>query len=147
MKLFLQYLRWRRRLFIVGVVFCFIFAVSFLLYHLPIGAVIYPTLLCSALGILIMVFDFIRVKREHEALQTIRSITDTIGGTFPKIDGIKDEDYCDRLKYQWDTFTMEYGSTYKVKEKLEDFQVESCMLRYSSLESLLFQYVCFWYQW
>ena len=93
MKLFLQYLRWRRRLFIVGVVFCFIFAVSFLLYHLPIGAVIYPTLLCSALGILIMVFDFIRVKREHEALQTIRSITDTIGGTFPKIDGIKDEDY------------------------------------------------------
>ena len=93
MKLFLQYLRRRRRFFIVGVVFCFIFAVSFLLYHLPIGAVIYPTLLCSALGILIMVFDFLRVKREHEALSSILSMTDVIAGLFPKIDGIKDEDY------------------------------------------------------
>lgn len=93
MKLFLQYLKQRRRLFIVGAVFCVLFAVSFLLYHLPIGAVIYPTLLCAAIGILIMVFDFLRVKREHEALSSIRSMTDIIAESFPKIDGIKDEDY------------------------------------------------------
>ena len=31
--------------------------------------------------------------------------------------------YCDRLNYQWDTFTMEYGTTYKVKAQLDDFQV------------------------
>lgn len=93
MKLFLRYLRQRLRLFIVGAVFCFVFAVSFLLYHLPIGAVLYPTLLCAALGILIMVFGFLRVKREHEALSSIRSMTDVIAGLFPKIDGIKDEDY------------------------------------------------------
>ena len=93
MKLFLQYLKQRRRLWIVGAVFCVIFAVSFLLYHLPIGAVIYPTLLCAALGILIMVFDFLRVKREHEALSSIRSMADIIAGTLPKMDGIKDEDY------------------------------------------------------
>jgi len=93
MKLFLQYLKQRRRIFIVGIVFCVIFSVSFLLYHLPIGAVIYPTLLCAALGILIMVFDFLRVKREHEALNSIRSMTDVIAGSLPKIDGIKDEDY------------------------------------------------------
>ena len=93
MKLFLRYLRQRRRLFIVGAVFCFVFAVSFLLYHLPIGAVIYPTLLCAALGILIMFLDFLRVKREHEALNSIRSMTDVIAESLPKIDGIKDEDY------------------------------------------------------
>ena len=40
-----------------------------------------------------MVFDFLRVKRDHEALQSIRCITDTIAEVFPKIDGIKDEDY------------------------------------------------------
>ena len=93
MKLFLQYLKQRRRLWIVGAVFCVIFAVSFLLYHLPIGAVIYPTLLCAALGILIMVFDFLRVKREHEALSSIHSMTDVITESLSKIDGIKDEDY------------------------------------------------------
>ena len=93
MKLFLQYLKQRRRVYIVSAVFCVIFAASFLLYHLPIGAVIYPTLLCAVLGGVVVLFDFLRVKREHEALQTIHSITDTIAGAFPKIDGIKDEDY------------------------------------------------------
>ena len=87
MKLFLQYLWQRRRIFIVGAVFCVIFAVSFLLYHLPIGAVIYPAFLCAAVGSLIMVFDFLRVKHEHETLMRIRSITDAIDGLFPKIDG------------------------------------------------------------
>jgi len=40
-----------------------------------------------------MVFDFLRVKREHEALNSIRSMTDVIAESLPKIDGIKDEDY------------------------------------------------------
>ena len=93
MKLFLQYLKQRRRVYIVSAVFCIIFAVSFLLYHLPIGAVIYPALLCAALGILIIVFDFLRVKREHEALNSIRNIADVIAESLPKIDGIKDKDY------------------------------------------------------
>ena len=32
--------------------------------------------------------------------------------------------YCNRLSFKWDTFTMEYGATYKVKEQLDDFQVD-----------------------
>ena len=32
--------------------------------------------------------------------------------------------YCDRLNYQWDTFTMEYGATYRVKKQLDNFQVD-----------------------
>ncbi len=32
--------------------------------------------------------------------------------------------YCDRLSYKWDTFTIEYGDTYKVKEQLDEFQVD-----------------------
>ena len=32
--------------------------------------------------------------------------------------------YCNRLTYQWDTFTMEYGKAYKVKKQLDDFQVD-----------------------
>ena len=93
MELFFQYLKQRRRIWILCAVFCLIFAVSFLLYHLPIEAVIYPTLLSAVLGILVMVFDFLRVKREHEALSSIRSMTDVIAGSLPKSDGIKDEDY------------------------------------------------------
>ena len=93
MLIFIQYLKQRRRIFIIGAVFCVIFAVSFLLYHLPIEAVIYPTLLSAVLGILVMVFDFLRVKREHEALSSIRSMTDVIAESLPRTDGIMDEDY------------------------------------------------------
>ena len=32
--------------------------------------------------------------------------------------------YCERLAIQWDTFTMEYGETYKVKEQLDKFRVD-----------------------
>lgn len=32
--------------------------------------------------------------------------------------------YCSRLSYRWDTFTMEYGDTYRVKEQLDQFQVD-----------------------
>lgn len=93
MKLFLQYLKQRKSIFIVSAVFCVIFAVSFLLYHLPIGAVVYPALLCVVLGLLIVFFDFLQIKQKHETLQTIRSITDAIAASFPKSGGIEDEDY------------------------------------------------------
>ncbi|MBP3701536.1 MAG: sensor histidine kinase [Lachnospiraceae bacterium] len=93
MKLFLRYLKQRRHIFIVGLIFCAIFTVSFLLYRLPVEAVIYPTLLCAAVTVAIVIFDFLRVRQEHNTLQKICSITVAIGGAFPKTDGIKDEDY------------------------------------------------------
>ena len=93
MKLFLSYLRQRRRVFIAAVLFCIIFSVSFVLYHFPIGAIIYPALLCSVLGIIMIALDFARVKREHQTLNLIHSISDIIAQTFPKTDGIKDDDY------------------------------------------------------
>lgn len=32
--------------------------------------------------------------------------------------------YCDRLSYKWNTFTMQYGETYKVQEQLEDLHID-----------------------
>ena len=32
--------------------------------------------------------------------------------------------YCNRLSYEWEAFTMEYGKTYRVKEQLEEFEVD-----------------------
>lgn len=93
MKLFAQYIKQRWRGIAAGAVFCLIFTVSFSLYHLPIEAVIYPAALCVLLGLIMMAFDFRRVKYKHEILDSIRSLTDAITGTFPRIEGIEDEDY------------------------------------------------------
>lgn len=93
MKLFLQYIKQRRRGIAVAALFCMIFIITFYLYHLPVKAVIYPAMLCAALGIVLMALDFRRVKRKHELLESIKDLTDTITVRLPNTDGIEDKDY------------------------------------------------------
>ena len=93
MRLFFKYLKQKRRSVIACGVFALIFAVSFFLYCLPVEAVIYPALLCAVIGLFLLVFDYLRVKRKHEALTKIKTITDAMTANFPAIDGIQDADY------------------------------------------------------
>lgn len=93
MKLFLQYIKQNRRCLAAGAVFCIIFLASFLLYHLPVKAVIYPALICLLLGILFLVLDFLRMKRKHDAMMRIKDLTDVIAKELPEIDGIEESDY------------------------------------------------------
>lgn len=93
MKLFFQYLRQRRRGFLVGLLFCSIFILSFALYRLPIKAVLYPMALCLLLGAVLIWIDFHRVKEKAWRLKQIQTLTDAITEEFPQIDGIEDADY------------------------------------------------------
>ncbi|MDE7325406.1 MAG: sensor histidine kinase [Lachnospiraceae bacterium] len=51
--------------------FCAIFFIVFALYNLPLGAVLYPTLLCSVLGAGLLVFDYRKEAKKHERLQEL----------------------------------------------------------------------------
>lgn len=93
MKLFIQYVKQRWRGIASGLLFCVIFAVSFLLYHLPVKAVLYPATLCVIVGIILLIMDFRREKRRHEILTGIQTITDAITVAFPQSESIEDEDY------------------------------------------------------
>ena len=93
MKLFNQYLKQRWRGIAVGFLFCVIFAVTFALYHLPIEAVLYPASICGALGLMLLGIDFRRVLTKHKKLERIRTITDAISVSFPKVEGMEDADY------------------------------------------------------
>ena len=93
MKLWMKYMKQRRRGILAGVLFCVIFTISFVLYQLPVKAVWYPAALCLFLGILFVILDFRRVKQKHDLLTGIQEFTDLITGTLPAVDGIEDEDY------------------------------------------------------
>ena len=93
MELFTLYIKQRWKSIATGIVFCLIFMVSFRLYHLPAAAVIYPTLLCSFLSLLLLLLDFGRAKRKHRILTSIQSLTDIITGTFPNMESMEDKDY------------------------------------------------------
>lgn len=93
MRLFVEYLKQRRRILMTTALFCLIFAISFGLYHLPIKAVLYPALWCLVLGVGMMIVDFLRVKKRHLLLTQIREWTDLASGSFPKTEGIEERDY------------------------------------------------------
>ncbi len=93
MNLFFQYLRQRRRDFLAGLLFCFLFLLSFALYRLPVKAVLYPTALCLLAGALLIWMDFRRVKKKARRLAQIRTLTDALTEEFPRIDGIEEAAY------------------------------------------------------
>lgn len=93
MKLFLQYLKEHKRTVVMLVLFSIVFAVSFRLYHLPLGAVLYPVVLSAGIGLTACLTDFIRVKKEHETLQRIQTFTDAMTVCFPKAVTIQENDY------------------------------------------------------
>ncbi|MFR7742768.1 MAG: hypothetical protein ACLU3I_05350 [Acutalibacteraceae bacterium] len=65
MRLFLQYLRGKAGKIVAFFLFAVIFIVSFALYHLPLAAVWYPSVLCVILGLAVLLLDFRRVKARH----------------------------------------------------------------------------------
>lgn len=90
----------------IMLMFCAIFVSCFLLYHLPPAAVIYPALLCCGIGLIICIFDFVRIKHEHEKMQRIRSLTDIMAESFPKVQNIKDKDYQEIIRLFGEEHTL-----------------------------------------
>ena len=68
MKLFLSYLKSRRRAIAALLVACAVFAATFKLYHLPLDAVLYPALLCAFFGMIALAVNFRRVRARHRRL-------------------------------------------------------------------------------
>ena len=93
MKLFLSYIRQRRKGLMMFALFCAVFIASFILYHLPLGAIIYPTLFCILLGAIFVIWDFSRAKQKHQMLSEIQNLTAATLETLPETHGMDDEDY------------------------------------------------------
>ena len=93
MNLFFTYIKQRRRGIILFTAFSAVFAVSFILYRLPIKAVLYPVCLCILFGISAFTADFMRIKRKRDILLRLKSFSDITQDGFPTADGMEDETY------------------------------------------------------
>ena len=70
---------------------CAVFAVVFRLYGLPLGAVLYPALLCALGWLLFALFRFLRAWRKHRVLSALTAaMTEEM---LPPADTPEDEDY------------------------------------------------------
>lgn len=93
MRFFFNYLKKRRLEIIVFLLFVLIFLVTFLLYDLPIGAVVYPAVLCAAAGAAILVYDFLKAKKRHEKLEKLAHLSAQLIDLLPSAVSQDDEDY------------------------------------------------------
>ena len=59
MKLFKQYLKQRRRGIAMALLFGVLFVITFILYRLPVKAVLYPMGLCAVFSMIFIFFDFL----------------------------------------------------------------------------------------
>lgn len=93
MKFFLNYLKDRRRIIGLALLFCVIFLSAFALYHLPIGAVLYPACVCLVLEIIFILFDLRRAYKKHKRLAALQKLPAALMDIFPFGDSQDDDDY------------------------------------------------------
>lgn len=93
MKFFRTYIMERKREFMISLLFGIIFVVSFLLYHLPMKALLYPVLLCFLLGVVLSIWDYGKVRKRHLQLLEIKNLTAEMISQLPVADSIAEDDY------------------------------------------------------
>lgn len=116
MKLFFRYLKQHGRLIAVLVLFAVIFGAVFAMYRLPVKAVLYPCAVCGVLGVLFMLIDFFRVKRQHAELERLLCLSWELIDGLPASDSIAGEDYNQlilSLKEQSAQLKAEFSEKYR----------------------------------
>lgn len=92
-RFFLAYCKGRRKGMLRFLLFCSIFAIVFLLYHLPFDAVLYPSLLCGGLGLVFLLKDYCKAYETHCQLLKIADLSAEVMDWLPKAGSILKEDY------------------------------------------------------
>ena len=89
----LAYLKQRRAAVLLLCVCCGLFALSFRLYALPVGAAVYPGLLCLLVLACACGADYVRLRKRHLHLRAVLARTDQLPDTLPMPHGALEEDY------------------------------------------------------
>lgn len=109
MKLFFSYLKSRIRVLILYVVIACVFAASYLLFDMPSIAVLYPLSMSLAIGIIVVIIDFIIFRNRHEKIisEELPSPRDKIEEDYQKIiDKLKEEADLSKMKASEDYNNM-----------------------------------------
>ena len=124
MKFFKAYLQDRKTVIISFLLFSFIFAVSFILYRLPLEAVLYPVLLNVILGSVILAVDYRRVKIKKSELERIKTLTADMIVSLPKISSVYDADYHEMINnLKSEVIQIENEATEKYADMIDYYSV------------------------
>ena len=92
-QLFFAYIKQHRKGIIAFILFCAVFSFSFLLYRLPVKAVLYPAGLCAAFGLIFVGIDFVHKARKYRSLCELSKLPAAMISSLPTVGGIEDSGY------------------------------------------------------
>jgi hypothetical protein len=93
MEFFCDYLRTQRKNIFAFLLFAVILLVSFLLYQLPLYAVLYPLLLCGGLGVFFLLCGWRDAWRKHQQLTAMCTPSAALLGELPAAESAWEADY------------------------------------------------------
>lgn len=93
MEFFRKYIKEKAVYIAVFLLFCLVFLCAFLLYHLPAGAVLYPTLICTVFAVAFLFFDYNKAYKKHKELKLLQNLSSDFMEHFPEAVTNDDEDY------------------------------------------------------
>ena len=99
--------------YIILIAVCgFIFLISFVLYHLPVKAVIYPSGICAVLVVCYFTADFLKDRKKHKTLRKLLNLPENMSEILSEYDDVTDTDYQEiirlmkekeqRMQYEYD---------------------------------------------
>lgn len=97
----MEYIKEKRKIISIWIFFVGIFLLSFLLYHLPVKAVLYPTLLCVGFGMVFAVLDIWHRKQKLEVLEKLKNMSENFIEQLPEAASIEESAYQQMLKGLW----------------------------------------------
>ena len=88
-----KYLKQRRKWLLLLACYVLVFAVSFLLYHLPLAAVLYPSALCAALVLGWFLADYRKQREKKKRLTHLAALPDDLTERLEEAPGSLEEAY------------------------------------------------------
>lgn len=121
MKLFILYIKQHKWVILMFAVFSAVFLFSFDMYHLPWQAAVYPALLCSVFGMIIVAFDFMQVRIRHKILTEIQKHPFYMLDMLPEPASIEINDYTEIIRNLHDSQRKLENSMYERYYDMVDY--------------------------
>ena len=124
MKLFVPYIKQRKREILLGAGFFLIFLVCFLLYRLPLQVVCYPAVLCVLIGGIYVWVDLRKMRKKHKMLESMESYMDVLARALPDPESVEEQDYQNVIQMMCQ-FQKDYeqGMTLRYEDMVEYYTV------------------------
>ncbi len=92
-----SYLKDRISHILIYSLFAFIFFIVFYLYHLPLDTIFYATLICSVIGLILIIYDFYKYYYKHSKLVNIKNNISVTLENLPEPKTLEEKNYQDLI--------------------------------------------------